>query len=301
MSAPAIIETAQVNLETALGQVRALTDIDALNELRARIEAARAWAKVHRTIKKVRLDLLRVEVEALARIAQLGGLDSLAKRDHEAATYLGTLTDSEREQLVKEAGPSVTTAAGLVATLWRVERLTEAASARVKAGRAIAQGGAGVAELTRFVRPVGQVLRDLVDRYTEEGQPFTVGSVAADLIEDAAIGDFAADPTLNKGVEEVCRDAIRRSPVVEIDGTILPRLITALDGDGEYVRIPIEHATLAHLASMCDLRREQLAQDQAALDRLEEAHARLTSLAKGKPDAPIGKLIAASLRTESAA
>lgn len=286
----------------SLSRASSLTD---LTETRARIEAARAWAKVHNQVREMRLDLLRVEVEALVRIVELGGLATLPARDRKSAEYLAAMTREERSRLVQQSGTS-TTAAGMCRSIFLEEELErERAFGRTK-GRRFADGppmsdGDRVEAAKDRVAAVSAVLAEVVASYTsEDSQAFTVEDIAEDVINAAALGD-AVDPAVREGVREVCRTALRRAPVIEIDGTRLPRLITARDAEGSYVRIPVENALLSHLDEMRDLRREQLAQDSAALDALDAVARKLRSLPGAADESRIGQLVTQSVTRKAGA
>lgn len=292
------------DISAILASLRLAESIEDLQEARARIEAARAWAKVHGQVKAMRLDLLRVEVEALVRIAELGGANLLPPKDRKAAKWLSDMSPEERAALVSDSG-NATTAAGMCRSIWTAEELETERELNRQRGRRFATtpGRPEQADLIRLAREhvanVSAVLSDVVDTYTDTaGRAFTVNELADEVIADAALGDL--DPAVREGVREVCRTALRRSPIVEIDGTRLPRTVTARDEDGNFIRIPVENALLAHLAEMRDLRREQLAQDQAALDVLDDIDARLRAIPGATDRSRIGDLIARSLARKAA-
>lgn len=293
MSAVAVIESAALNVEDALSEVRKLADGPALIEVRARIEAARAWAKVHGTLKTARLDLLRVEVGALAQIARLEQLSVLPKRDRAAAKFYASLTDEQVNDYLRDAGEAVTTANGLYQTLRRLEQLEQ----RVDRGRhlAITPPVADCEVDPDHLVGIRAALADAVAAYTDEGLPFTVNEFATEVIDAAGASALLKDPALQQGVREVCRETIRRAPVLELEGTILPRTVTALI-EGQYFRIPIENALLLHLDSMREMRREQIDQDRAALDRLDRVAEKLRALPNASDHARIGDLLLESLK-----
>lgn len=282
-----------------------MTDVAELHEVRARIEAARAWAKVHKQVRAVRLDLLRAEMAALVRLAHLDATADLSSGDRAAAAHLATLTADQREELIAKAAPNVTTASGLVRALQaaseyaRQQRVSHLLGIeRASAPTVPHLDDAAIDAASRRVADVAAVLKNVIDDYTRDGVSFTVADMADDLIESAGIGG-TDDDALMDGVREVCRSAIRRAPVVRVDGTILPRLITVRLDDGSYIRVPIENATVEHLDQMRELRRGQLAEDQAALQRLDDAAARLHRVPGCRPDSRIGDLVAATLVSES--
>lgn len=287
-------------IEQILHHIRSASDLEALTDARARIDAARAWARVHKRVKEVRLQLLRLEVQALVRIVELGGIDALPAGDRKAAQYLTDLSDAQRAHLIAESG-NATTATGMVRSIWRTEEL-ERESERLRSyGRNLAADPHFIHldEATRRDRAaeqvyrVEEVLRDVLDARTGEGEPFTVAQVAEEIIHRATRGEID-DPEIEEGVREVVRSAIRRGPVVFFEGLTLPRLITATTADGVYVRIPVENARLSDLAQMVDQRRDQLAQDEARLRSLSAALERLRALSHSDSER-IGDLLLADL------
>lgn len=296
-----LVQVTPSQLEGMLSQIRSASELTDLTEARARIEAARAWAKVHKQVKEMRLDLLRVEVEALVRIVELGGLESLPARDRKPAQYLAGLSFGDRATLVAQSGQSITTATGMVRSIWTADDLERERAKSRRLGQALATRPdlPDDEDLHRQIKEstyrVEDVLGEVLDTFTAAGVAFSINDFAEEVIHTAAIGSTALDPDVEEGVREVCRSAVRKAPVVQIDGTILPRFITAKDDAGHFFRYPVENATLAHLAQMIVGRREQLAQDAARLAELEAVEARLRSISGAEDGARIGELIAADL------
>ena len=288
-------------LDALLGQIQAASDIADLTEARARIEAARAWARVHKQVREMRLDLLRVEVEALVRIVELGGVNELPARDRKPAKHLASLSLAERATLVAQAGESSTTAAGMVRAIWTADDLEKERARSRRLGQALATHPSAPhdADMQRLVKEsthrVEHVLGETLDAFTTAGAPFTVNDFAEEVISAAGIGSSGLDAKIEEGVREVCRAAVLKAPVISVAGTILPRFVTAQDDEGHFFRVPVENATLAHLDQMIEIRRHQLAQDAAKLDELEVVADRLRSMPGADDEARIGGLIAADL------
>lgn len=285
-------------LNDMLRRIKGMANVDDLQEVRANTEGVKAWAKVHGRIKEIRLDLLSVEVEALVRVYELGGANTLNGSERKAAEYLASLTPEARTALVADSG-NVTTVGGMLRSIWQEQELNVRRDQMREAGirlatRPGASGGNGVRSHSA---DVAAALSSIIDNYTTGGQPFTVEDIADDLIEESGATCHADDePTIREGVREVCRSAVRKAPVVSIDGTVLPRFVTACADDGAgFVRVPVENALLSHLDEMRALRREQLAQDQAALDRLDKAAAKLRAIPGATDESRIGALVAQSV------
>src|SRR6266699_495645 len=131
----ATLDVADRNLN-ALVQIREAIKsclvIDEVTEIRARAEAVRAWAKVHGRTKELRLDLLRIEVEALVRIVELGGAQTLGNGQR-AAEWLAAMPPEAREQLIAASG-GATTAVGMCRSIWREDEIKRARNALYDAG-----------------------------------------------------------------------------------------------------------------------------------------------------------------------
>lgn len=295
-----LVKITPSQVDGLLAGIQSASSLVDLTEARARIEAARAWAKVHGQVKEMRLDLLRVEVEALVRIVELGGLETLPAKDRKAARYLAGLTAEERAQVVAQSG-GVTTAAGMVRAIWTEDDLKSERERNRFMGRALAEQPdiADDESLRQYVREstyrVEDVLANVLDEYTTVGEEFTVGEMAEEVIRRAAVGDAARDPDVERGMQEVCREAIRRAPIVKIEGTALPRIVTAKSESGHHIRIPVENASLAHLAQMIEGRRQQISHDRARLEELEAIEARLRAIPGASDDARIGDLLIADI------
>lgn len=293
-------ELAGQNRQTTdlIQRIRVSTDLDDLVEVRARIEAQRAWAKVHGQAKKLRLQLLVVEIEALVRIVELGGLDCLPKRDRRAAQWLASMTVEQRSALIAESG-SATTAVGLCGTVFQQQDCRDRMAAQKRRGRDFADAPSAddvpindrIAAAAARAQDLGGVLHNVLDKWVRQGIEFTVPEIAEQIIEECGIDPEQAGEAFQEGVAEVVRTALRTAPPMVIDGTPIPKVIT-VRRDGGYVRIPTENATLAHLDDMILMRREQAQQYLDAVQRLQDAADRLREMAAGDRTIRIGALLA---------
>lgn len=308
MTALATIDAASAQIEALANVARNLSGADEYTDFRARIEAARAWAKVHKKTKQVRLDLLRLEVLALVRIVELGAADTLG-RDRNAAEWLANLSDAEREQFIRDSGEGVTTAAGMVRTIQRIESLERDLRHYRSAGQHFAHtpdpGEWTDEQVIRarqgYVMDIAAALANTVEQYAPDGEPFTIDEMADAIVADAAIEQrHVSDSAFMEGVREVCRKAIRSAPPLSVGGLPIPSTITALTPEEQYVRIPAANATVGHLDQMVEIRREQLAQDQAALARLEEVARALHALPGSSPESRIISLVAGQVIPDAA-
>lgn len=291
------IPKARKQLDAIGVQIRNLKSVEDVNEARARVEAVKAWSKVHGHVQTLRLDLLRLEVEALVRIVELGGIDTLKGSQKSAAQWLARLTVDEREAFVAESGQSVTTAAGMVTTVKRMRDL----EAQVERGRAWASApsaprDADIHEAARHASDLaGAMSRAFEDYGPFERGSFSIEDMAEDVIERMVIdGDMGTDPKFVEGVREVCRKIVRDAPPLDIDGLPVPRFITAPSPEG-YVRIPTVNALVQHVSQNVEMKRAQVAQAQAALERLERFEVALLARPGATADSSVGDILAQSV------
>lgn len=294
-------------LSAAIDSAETIVD---LHEIRARAEAMKAWAKVHRLAKDLRLDLLRIEVDALVRIVELGGADTLSSGDRKAAEWMAAMSPAERDELLAKSG-NATTAAGMCRSVWREEEIKQhrfrARAAGIQFAEEPTPPGAWDEAAIRAVRrgysTVSGALADLLDEYTDEGEPFTVPEMAERILEDSLsrrLDDTDLDPDFEEGVREVCRTAVRKAPPLTVDGTVIPKFITARLSDGEFIRVPTLNALVEHVDDMVRIRTEQLAQDQAALRQLKEFRDRIKAVPGADQYSRVGDLINQSLMDDAA-
>jgi hypothetical protein len=283
--------------------------IEDLKEARARVEAMKAWAKVHDLTKQLRLELLHIEVAALVRIVELGGAGTLKPSEAKAAEYLAAMDPVERVKFI-DANKSATTATGLCQSVWREDEIKRHRQQSVVLGRKMAEhpepppiyDEQAITAARRNSHGIAGVLAGIADEYMSDGDEFTIEEMADRIMEDSLPDDLQEDDVIRKGVSEVCREAVRRAPTLSIGDTVIPRFITARNENNKYVRIPAMNASIAHLEDMIKMREEQIAQDQVALDRLKDVAKILRDCpGASDPDARIGSLIAASISNSGAA
>lgn len=294
-----VAENHKDSIEQLIVGIRSTASIQDLHEARARSEAIKAWAKVHGKAKEMRLDLLRIEVEALVRIVELGGLATLPTADQRAAEWLAAMSPLERTRLINESG-QVTTARGMCQSIWREEEIRKHNESQFRYGTKLAEtpqppkpyDEAAIAAARDRATSLSGSLANIADQYIRNGVEFTIDEMADEVIADAALSpDLAEDEVINQGVRDVCRRAVKSTPPLSIDGTVIPRLITARNADNKFIRIPVLNATVAHLDDMIEMRREQIEQDKAALQKLEDFAALIRKRGGTSPGASIGSII----------
>lgn len=300
------VERIRTSVDAILARINETDSVAEVTETRARTDALRAWAKAHKRIEEVRVELMRVEIHALARLVELGGEGELHNAYRGAAKWFASL-DAEARDAVAEQYASSTTALGVARAAWAAQQR----AANVAAGWRYAQSPRvytsdstepeipyeGAPEESRVSLAAERsvhtaaALSNILDGYTSDGEPFTVEQVTEELIEEAGIG--FTDPAVMEGVREAVRSAIRRAPRFEIGGYTLPRTITARAGDEEeYIRVPVQNAAVAHLDDNIALREEALRQDSKRLDHLLQIRAALGKVPGCRPESRIVDLLA---------
>lgn len=307
LSRQSSIETLNgINPQSIIALVSSAATADQVNEVRARLAAAKAWAKVHKVVKQHRLDLLRIEVAALKRIGELGALDTLElAADREAAQWLASATDEEVEAALAESG-GITTAASLVRKAKTFEHIRDRYAAGASWGaNPTPRGDEGfngqtdeeLDEDERNVRPITGILNNIVKDYTEAGVPFTAEDVADAVISAANLdGQTAGDAAFLDGVRRACRQALRGHIPESLGSLPIPRHITCrVNGENDRLltRIPTATAKLPHLDDMIAIREKQVQDDIAALDRLKSIRLKLDEMrgSRDRDTTPIGQIL----------
>lgn len=282
----ALIEAGGVEgIDAVRCAIRAAENADEALENVARVAAAKAWAKAHGQLREHRLMLLGLEVEALIMVIRLGGGSMLSASDRKAGEWLAAKSADEIATLLATSGQT-TTASGMCREVWRAEQAAGRAATRRAFGARWASGD----------RSFREELDEALEVYAKAGEPFEV----ADIANDVASGIIAPDDEFMEGVREACRTALRKAPTDSVAGTVIPRFVTTRMPDGTWVRVPALHATVGDARAMLDLRRRQLADDQAACDRLAAFVAKLATYAHSDDDV-VGDVLAASISPAPAA
>lgn len=262
-----------------------------VHEVRVRIEMARTWARVYKRTKDVRRELLVIEVAALVRMVELEGEDELPAVDREAALFLAKLTERERQDFVA-AAKLATSAARLVKRHLDAQHAKD--GGREFAARPPVPLPTPNDSREREIRDAREVAAAIIDAHVETGEPFSIADLVGEVL--TATGRDEHDSGFLQGVAEMCRGVVLRSATSDtLEGTVVPKLITARLDDGLFVRIPTHNATIAHLDEALALKVEQLRQDADALERFREFVQRVKALPDALPTSTVGDLIAASL------
>lgn len=272
-----------------LDRIHRAFDLEELETVRANVEAARAWAKVRGLAEESRQALLAVEVEALARIAELGHVEVLPSNLRKAAAFLAEMTVDERATVVRN-----TTNEQTMAAVWR-NYLSAMRDERERlAGNkwAIRPSG-GVSKLR--VDPT-EVAKLILEDFAETGEDFTVENFADRL--SGAVED-PPSPGFRQGVAEMCRWIIRNADEDTIDGTPVPKFVTARTPEGGYLRVPTQSATVAQVLDNLAMKDTQVDQMCAARDRFKRFADVVVGLAGGDNTAHVADLLAAALSPQN--
>lgn len=304
----ATIDSLSVIARKQLKQIEQITQaikyaqsVDDVQDVRARAEALKGWAKVHGRVQEVRLELLQIEVAALVRVVELGGADQLPPADRKAALWLSAMSEEDRNSYIRSC-KSATTVAGMCRSAWREQEIKLHRQTMRDAGIRLAEhptpppdGNEVSNSARRMVSDMSTVLANILEENTSaDGVEFSIDEMADELIEVSTTQQ--PDPLMIEGVREVCRRAVRSAPPKMIDGTVIPRVITARTSDGSYVRIPWASATVAHLQDMVDIRKAQLEDYEAAFDKLNRFYEKILTINGSRPDRTLGELIEESIQ-----
>lgn len=297
--------------------VQASTNVAEVRGVRIRADIARTalnkWFKTHERAAEAHRNLLRIDAEALARICELGGADELNPSERAAAKFYASMTDEEREAFVDRWAEKSS-----AITAYRAQRAEDCAEAAyergLEEGRVAANGllpskydsdpfsgpYVGPRQPVDYARSISQALEDELSERTSAGVPFSVEELAESVLCASGTSDGTVhDRAVRDGLRRVFGEAVRRHALTLLDGTRIPRFITARVGGDHYVRVPVENASMGHLRDAIEIREEQVRNDEAALETLRSFHDRLTRLPGGRDgEARIGDLIAAAMADE---
>lgn len=223
------------NVAELVAAIQDTTDPTTLTEVRARVEAGKAWAKAHGLIQHHRVELLRVECHALRRIGQLGvEKQVLTTPSHQNyARYLAGVSVADIEQMIT-ASASAMSAAGIVQGLKHAAALEDARDS----GRDYAKNPPWPASPTprtngpegvlvddfreeahydqydrvdeayaRRLATVSDALHAVVDEFTEVNQPFTVEEIFDAMVERTGLSSDI-DQAVADGLREMIRKCI---------------------------------------------------------------------------------------------
>lgn len=228
---------------------------------------------------------LRVAVLAWRRIGQLGG-DTGSPAERRAARTLARLSLTEVDAFLADfTGRSVSGLVKIVADRLRFQeekdRLKADAEDTSPLFKALQRAAGAADELTVAARTI-------VNAMFDNAEALTTAQAASALLDVLGVD---ASPLTTMAARELVRDAMSGEESApgprRKDGRgHLPSFITFENADGEWLRIPSHHATVAQLQWMAKYRREQVRQLSLRADQLEAAAEWYGQ--RGRPDEKLG-------------
>lgn len=280
----------RVTLASIASSIRESDDPATIKGSQDKVRMAREWARIHGVVREVHVDLIRIEVECLRRLAQLGdeGISLLSSAHRGAARFFASLSEEELDDVIKDFGHA-STACGV----YRAHVKSSESGYLKDLGRRIAKGAEPwdstltdeqkmESAIERFQHDTAGAVEQILNDLVGVGGPFFIDDVADALIdrlhEDGI--EKVGGAAVREGIREVCRKAVRSARPATIFGTDAPRFVTCSSqyGDTAFMRIPFENATLPQLDEMVALRAKQLEDDRAALARLTAVRDHIASV-----------------------
>lgn len=301
------LATQRASIASIVGLVNSASSVSEVQNIRAKAESLKAWAKIHKQTKTLRLDLLRVEIAALVQIFRLGGRDDLTPAEYEAAEWWASLAADEIDSALASES-NTTTAAGLYRKIQQVKETKERRTAETNYWSERFKGQAASrpsdpaedeAEARRSAAGMRVALDEVLDTYERDGESFTPSDIAEELLDRASFVKYQDDDVVMDGLKEAIRKTIGRQSIEMWDGVKVPKFITTrVTHSGEeraFVRIPVLNAKVCDVSDMVALREEQLREDAAALDRLRAFLDKLNASRGATPESNIGEIFAGSV------
>ncbi len=287
------------NFDLIIAEIKSTEDVNFISETIDKVKLAREWAKLQKKTEDMYSDLLRIEIECFKRIYQLNCINVLHPNKRKLAQFFGEMTVSEIEKLLKEKY-------GCSAYKIFRDYTYDYDMARWKnRGVSLAKNDISRNEedfineniddnsikynLKKIAKYKENALSFIVDHYASNGEPFTIEEMADNLLLEVADEvDFDITKEMKRGIREVCRGAVMSAKTLFFKDTKMPRFVTCslkMNRSGnEWIRIPFENATLSQFSEMIELRKEQIKQDQNALDNLIEIYNHVLNNSKNIKD-----------------
>lgn len=284
------------NFVKIISEIKNTDNADFLKETMDKTKLAREWAKIQKKTEEMYEDLLRIEIECFRRIYQLKCFDVILKSERAICRFFGEKTDSEIEKIISENKGN--SASKIYRDLYYIEKMKE--SRQVGKSLALNEMSELYKNIEDFdtvkaIKKISQkqenVLSFLLDHYASKGEGFTIEEFADNLLlkNDTLEKDLTDElnQEVKRGIREVCRSAISSAKTIFLKDKKTPRFITCTAKTDrkngiEWIRIPFENATLPQFMEMIELRKEQLRQDQEALNNLMQIYDEIEKEFKSK-------------------
>lgn len=285
------------NFVKIISEIKNTDNADFLKETIDKTKLAREWAKLQKKTEEMYEDLLIIEIECFRRIYQLKCLRVLHANKRKMAEFYGTMSESEIEILLKEKkGCSAYKifrdyAYDYSMAGWRNRGISLARNDISDNEEDFINNNLEENEIKHRIKNIAKhkenALSFLLDHYASNGEPFTIGEMADNLLLEATEEiDFDFSAEMKRGIREVCRGAVMSAKTLFFKDKKMPRFVTCVSkfkhGNDEWIRIPFENATLPQFKEMIDLRKEQLRQDQEALNNLIQIYDEIEKEFKSK-------------------
>lgn len=248
------------SLAGQIGSMDAPATLDALDAAKA----IQSLIKIRKMAADVAKEAIWLEALCLRRLGGIIDDDGIIPPHlRPAANHFAPMSDTELRTFLDAYSSS--TALGS----YRRFRREESARQEEKRGRAWASG-----QDDRYDEIESPRFQDRVKQYSDNiraaatalvsealidgGLPLKVSDLAVVLIEDH-FPDMQANPAFRRGVAKVLDDAIRSapSPITEYSADT-PRFIACTTPDGDWVRVPIQYATVGQYKEYLAYRRQQI-------------------------------------------
>lgn len=261
------------------------------------LDMMREWAKLQADAEQIAKQLLWLDALLLRHIGRTD-MSVLTPHRKSAAKFYAGMDDAEMAAFLEAS--HCPTASGAFMR-WRTEQRRKAAYA---AGERFAEGERSRGRIwpldendewldseshedqLRSVRAAAKYAQSrvttvreagavILNHYTQGLDRFTVANVVDEFIGDE-LPELGESSTHRRLFRAGIADAVRAAacdesiPTTERSDTIPAYILTYAENAGDWVRIRSEFATVGDALQMLQLRREQVAQMAAAVDRLQE-------------------------------
>jgi hypothetical protein len=272
----------------ALRFVNSISSEDEANLAYDQVKLAREWAKIRRISDQMHLELLRLEVHCLRKIAQLGSITIIDRKQRPAATYFRDMSDEAIETLLQDFGQGVTP--------WGLMQRAVNSGEKKRGQEHVNNGNYALptdeyAEpemdeaVKRYALDTKAAIASILTDYEVMGDEFTIYDLSQEMFARIGVDTAGLSWGMAEAMDQVCRKAVSNAADLVIAGTKVPKFITCLyraastgiGQKGQYIRVPFHTANMQQLNDMVTLRREQVDSAQRALDRVEAVQEELAA------------------------
>jgi hypothetical protein len=275
-SLPALLEEGAVGaylsqIQQARRWLSETGDVGQIADLIERARLAQQVLKIAREAEELGRSVLRLQCEAMRKLAHLHQANLLGKRDAtRTARWLGSMTDQDFENLMETCDPW-----HAATTLYYVHFRKPRQEDRERLRQSRRFGPAPESD------DLKEAAKTMLIHLAEQGQNITTASAALSLADEIGLDRDDIDDVQMEGLHEVVRQAIMledEQQIVRIGEIEIhcPRFVTYQEPFGEWVRVPWNAALLSQLRFMANFRSRQavgLTQAAEELQMLAQAAA----------------------------